>query len=132
MPTPTGVVWRRSEHTAAKHDLLRRYFLAWLPILFKTHGRCVYAEGFAGPGVYDRGEAGSPVIALEVVAAHRDLLAGMPHKRVDLLFVEEMPVGISASSRSSIGPARGSPRFRRTRWFIRRLAATALTSSRNC
>lgn len=89
MATPTSVVWDRHPHTAAKHDLLRRYFSAWLPILFMTHQRITYAEGFAGPGVYSRGEPGSPVIALEVIASHRDLLASQTHRSVDVLFVEE-------------------------------------------
>jgi three-Cys-motif partner protein len=89
VPTPTGVLWQRDAHTAAKHDLLRRYVAAWLPILFTTHRRVTYAEGFAGPGIYEQGEPGSPVIALEVVASHIDLLRAHPSHGLDLLFVEE-------------------------------------------
>lgn len=89
MAAPTGVVWARDPHTGAKHDLLRRYFAAWLPILFTNYPRATYAEGFAGPGIYEGGEPGSPVIALEVIASHRDLLAAHPHRPVDVIFVEE-------------------------------------------
>lgn len=89
MATPTGDVWPRDPHTGAKHDLLRQYLLAWLPILFTTHDRLTYAEGFAGPGVYTKGEPGSPVIALEVIGEHRDLLTAHPYRRVDVVFVEE-------------------------------------------
>jgi len=89
MATPTGVVWARDPHTAAKHDLLRHYFAAWLPILFQTHPHLTYAEGFAGPGVYKDDEPGSPVIALEVIASHRDLVALHAHRVVDVVFVEE-------------------------------------------
>ncbi len=83
------MVWTRDAHTAAKHDLLRRYLGAWLPILFTTHPKVTYAEGFAGPGIYADGEAGSPIIALEVVASHLDLLRVHPSHRLDVLFVEE-------------------------------------------
>lgn len=89
MPTPTGVVWARDPHTAAKHDLLRQYFAAWLPILIQTYPHVTYAEGFAGPGVYENGEPGSPVIALEVIASHQALLAVHPDRTVDVLLVEE-------------------------------------------
>lgn len=89
MATPTGVVWARDPHTGAKHDLLRHYLAAWLPILFTTHPRVTYAEGFAGPGVYEGGEPGSPVIALEVITSHRDLLAAHPHHGADVIFLEE-------------------------------------------
>jgi three-Cys-motif partner protein len=89
MATPTGEVWDRDPHTGAKHDLLRRYFAAWLPILFTNHPRLTYVEGFAGPGVYTRNEPGSPVVALEVLASHRGLLAAHPERAVDVVFVEE-------------------------------------------
>ena len=89
MATPTEIVWARDPHTAAKHDLLRKYLSAWLPILFTTHPRVTYADGFAGPGVYNRDEPGSPVIALEVIAKHQDLLAAHPDHTLDVVFIEE-------------------------------------------
>jgi three-Cys-motif partner protein len=87
MPTRDSVVWERDPHTAAKHDLLRSYLSAWVPILVTTFGRATYAEGFAGPGVYEGGEPGSPVIALEVVSSHRGVFVGS--RQLDLVFVEE-------------------------------------------
>lgn len=86
---PTGDTWHRDPHTGAKHDLLRRYLQAWLPILFQTFPRITYAEGFAGPGIYTGGEPGSPVVALEVMHEHRQLLASMPTKAVHVVLVEE-------------------------------------------
>ena len=32
-------VWHLEPHTAKKHEILRRYFQAWLPILGQTNGR---------------------------------------------------------------------------------------------
>lgn len=68
MAAPDDVLWARDPHTGAKHDLLRNYLQAWFPIM--VHGGfpgITYAEGYAGPGEYTGGEAGSPIIALEQV-----------------------------------------------------------------
>lgn len=66
MAQPTAIVWERDPHTEAKHDILRRYLQAWYPIMLQAGFPGVtYAEGFAGPGEYSKGEPGSPVIALE-------------------------------------------------------------------
>ena len=35
MAVPTGILWERDPHTAAKHTLLRRYMSAWFPIMAK-------------------------------------------------------------------------------------------------
>ncbi|MFB7618109.1 three-Cys-motif partner protein TcmP [Kitasatospora sp. NPDC056181] len=87
MSAPKEVIWHRDPHTAAKHDLLRRYLLAWAPILL-THNEVVtYAEGFAGPGVYEGGEAGSPVIAHQVLAGALRQRA----RRIKMVLVEEDP-----------------------------------------
>lgn len=89
MPLPSGVTWSRDPHTAAKHDLLKHYFSAWLPILFQKYAHVTYAEGFAGPGIYQGDEPGSPVIALQVLASHRTLLTTHADHVVDVFFVEE-------------------------------------------
>jgi three-Cys-motif partner protein len=57
-------------HTAAKHRILQNYLFAWLPIMSKFNGRLVYIDGFAGPGIYEGGEPGSPVIALNAYLQH--------------------------------------------------------------
>jgi len=66
MTAPTKTVWPLEPHTRAKHEILRRYLEAWTAILglggFPTIG---YVDGFAGPGIYDNGEDGSPIIALK-------------------------------------------------------------------
>jgi three-Cys-motif partner protein len=63
-------VWELEPHTAKKHEILRRYFDAWLPIMSKWNGRVVYIDGFAGPGSYSNGEDGSPVIVLKAARDH--------------------------------------------------------------
>ena len=69
-------VWDIEPHTAAKHEILKRYLGAWIPILSKGRDRIVYIDGFAGPGEYSSGDPGSPIIALDLArrwAARRPL-----------------------------------------------------------
>src|SRR4051794_32560883 len=67
--------WVYSQHAAAKHEILRRYLGAWLPILGSRHPKLVIYDGFAGRGRYRDGEDGSPVLmfkrASEAVDAGR-------------------------------------------------------------
>ncbi|MFF9171921.1 MULTISPECIES: three-Cys-motif partner protein TcmP [unclassified Streptomyces] len=85
MAVPKDAVWERDPHTAAKHDLLKRYLEAWAPILLSRNDVITYAEGFAGAGVYKQGEPGSPVVAYEVFAR---ALHRFP-KRMRLILMEE-------------------------------------------
>jgi three-Cys-motif partner protein len=87
MAKDLGTVWDLEPHTAAKHAILRRYLQAWIPILSSAHGRVVYIDGFAGPGVYSRGEDGSPVIAVKSALEHASRIRG----EIAFLFVELDP-----------------------------------------
>lgn len=64
-------MWQLEPHTLAKHEILRRYLAAWFPIMSKWNRRIVFFDGFAGPGIYASGEAGSPIIALRVLIDHQ-------------------------------------------------------------
>lgn len=66
-----GTTWDLDPHTEKKHEILRRYFEAWLPIMAKWNGRVVYIDGFAGPGRYSKGEDGSPIIVLKSARDHK-------------------------------------------------------------
>jgi len=68
---PDETIWRIEPHTAAKHQILRKYLDAWYPILSTYNAKIVYVDGFAGPGRYTGGEPGSPVIALDSALKHR-------------------------------------------------------------
>lgn len=72
MPSRLSTIWELEPHTKAKHEILRRYLQAWLPIITRWNGRVVYIDGFAGPGIYKKGEEGSPIIALKEAVGHRD------------------------------------------------------------
>lgn len=70
MSESTGATWPIEPHTQAKHEILRYYLGAWFPILATTQHRLLYIDGFAGPGEYEGGEDGSPIIALKVARDH--------------------------------------------------------------
>jgi three-Cys-motif partner protein len=88
MAAPKTTVWKLDPHTRAKHAILRRYLQAWTPIL--TQGgfpKVAYLDGFAGPGQYEGGEDGSPIIALKAALDHSARITG----QVIFVFVEEKP-----------------------------------------
>ncbi|MGH9919905.1 MAG: three-Cys-motif partner protein TcmP [Nitrososphaerales archaeon] len=57
----------------------------WLPILGKRSQSMNYIDAFAGPGVYQGGQPGSPVIALETARDH----VMRPKGSVNFLFIEK-------------------------------------------
>lgn len=57
-------------HTVAKHLILKRYLDAWFPILGRYNDRINYIDGFAGPGEYEGGEKGSPLLAIDAARSH--------------------------------------------------------------
>lgn len=78
-------------HTAAKHLLLRRYLDRWFPILGRGNDRINYIDGFAGPGEYESGHAGSPLIAIEAARQHLDCGTLSPHVQITFAFIEARP-----------------------------------------
>jgi len=81
--------WPLAPHTRTKHEILKRYLDAWLPILGSWAGRIVFIDGFAGPGRYSGGEPGSPVIALQALLAHPFFQQPRPGREVVFAFIEE-------------------------------------------
>ncbi len=86
MPDETRPLWELQPHTRAKHAILDRYLRAWFPILATQSQQLVYFDGFAGPGRYEGGEEGSPLIALNAARQHFARLRG---NRLLFVFVEE-------------------------------------------
>jgi three-Cys-motif partner protein len=84
---PVDTIWTPDPHTLAKHDLLRRYLGAWFPIMSRYESKVVFIDGFAGPGAYDTGDPGSPIVAIETLLGHR-YFAGMADTTFLFLFAE--------------------------------------------
>ncbi len=85
MAKPKEVIWEMAPHTQAKHEILRRYLSAWLPIITRWNGRALYIDGFAGPGEYKGGEDGSPIIAIKAMTDHRFPITS----EVVMIFIEK-------------------------------------------
>ena len=86
MTKTTETIWPIEEHTKAKHEILRRYLDAWFPILGSKIPRILYIDGFCGPGRYEHGEPGSPIIALTRALSLKQYLA---NAEVNFLFIDE-------------------------------------------
>lgn len=68
--TVKNTIWDMNPITHAKHVILKRYLGAWFPIL-QSWRVLNYIDGFAGPGIYSKGEKGSPLIAIETAINHK-------------------------------------------------------------
>lgn len=80
-----ATIWKIDPHTQAKHLILKIYWQAWFPIMTRWNQRVLYIDGFAGPGVYEGGEKGSPVIVLETARDH----IAQPENEVIFTFIEK-------------------------------------------
>jgi len=88
-PLPT--VWPIEDHTKAKHEILRRYLGGWFPILTAYgRSRVVYFDGFCGPGVYSKGEPGSPIVALNTLVTH-SMFSRLNHAEFVFFFIDKDP-----------------------------------------
>lgn len=87
MSVPKTTLWAMDDHTRAKHEILRRYLEGWLPIMTSYNGRIIYLDGFAGPGEYDKGQPGSPLIAIDTFLNHT--YSPVRTKEVQFFFIEQ-------------------------------------------
>lgn len=94
MPEP--ILWDLDDHTRAKHQVLRAYLSAWLPIMGQQALRVndplnppklLVVDGFAGPGRYATGEDGSPLIMLKTLLEH-DAFERIQDVQFIFLFIE--------------------------------------------
>lgn len=72
-------------HTKVKHEILRKYLEKWFPILGQYNKSLVFIDGFAGPGRYQSGDSGSPLIALDTAINHSSNLTS----NISFLFIEK-------------------------------------------
>lgn len=85
----SSVLWALETHTLGKHLVLREYLKAWFPIMGSKRGQILFIDGFAGPGEYEKGEEGSPLIALHAFSNHA--ARGKVVSEVRFVFIEEDP-----------------------------------------
>lgn len=82
MTAPRKTLWKLDPHTLGKHLVLEGYLKAWLPITSSWSQRILFIDGFAGPGRYENGEDGSPLIALNTFKNHNYL----KHSNFEIVF----------------------------------------------
>jgi three-Cys-motif partner protein len=82
-------LWDYTGHTAAKHRLLVHYLHAWFPIISSRSKGINVIDGFAGPGRYTGGEAGSPLLMIDAFVGHGNRTPAMDAAEVYYDFVEE-------------------------------------------
>lgn len=63
--------WKMKQQTRVKHEILQFYLKAFIAILSRPAGArqqttLHFVDGFAGRGIYEGGEPGSPIIAMRV------------------------------------------------------------------
>ena len=60
---------------------------AWLPIILTKYEKAMFVDAFAGPGEYEKGGLGSPLIALNALEQHasKNRMTG----QIDFVFIEE-------------------------------------------
>lgn len=61
-------IWDITPHTKAKHLILKAYFQAWFSIVGQKFDKVIYVDGFCGPGIYSKGEPGSPILVIDEAA----------------------------------------------------------------
>ena len=88
MAVPKETRWPIEHHTKVKHLILGLYLKAWLPIMATHNGCIMFIDGFAGPGRYEGGEEGSPLIALRTLLEHSYFQRPQPNREVGFLFIE--------------------------------------------
>lgn len=88
MATPKKTLWPIEPHTLAKHAILEGYLQAWFAILGQKRTDMLYVDGFCGPGRYQGGEPGSPIVALE---AAKNNLNNIGNSKVHFWFIDESP-----------------------------------------
>jgi three-Cys-motif partner protein len=90
------IIWKRDAHTKAKHDLLLAFFNKWVSIhsehfAKRRDGLVRIYDGFAGPGVYEGGESGSPLILMRALCTNPRLRERWNRVSYELHFVEKHP-----------------------------------------
>ncbi len=86
---PKTTLWKLEDHTLGKHFVLKNYMDAWLPIMRRWNGRVLFIDAFAGPGKYEGGQDGSPIVALKSLIEHseRQRMKG----EINYIFIERDP-----------------------------------------
>jgi three-Cys-motif partner protein len=88
VPKPSGTVWRSEPRTLLKHQVYRWYLDCWMGKICQRFPVSAIVDCFAGPGFYEDGPDGSPVVIANTFLGH-SRLAGFNMMR--LICLEKRP-----------------------------------------
>jgi len=100
---------RKQAAAVLKHGILSRYPRVFATMAGKRTGRVVYFDGYAGPGRYEDGSPGSPLLAVETARA-----TAQWDRDVECLFAEKDPA-FAADLRRTLD-AEAPPGMKYTVW----------------
>jgi three-Cys-motif partner protein len=63
-------VWRSDPHTMVKHLVYRHYLACWMAKILQKFRAATIVDSFAGPGVYEDGPDGSPILIAKAYLEH--------------------------------------------------------------
>lgn len=88
MPLPDNAPekWELDEHTKVKHQILEKYMRTWIQKLSSTNEKMGYIDCFAGKGIYNNGEPGSPIIVMKTAQEKINQLPNL--KKFNCTFIE--------------------------------------------
>ena len=63
-------IWPSDPHTLVKHLVYRHYLECWMPKILQRFPQATIVDAFAGPGIYEDGLDGSPILAARTFLSH--------------------------------------------------------------
>jgi three-Cys-motif partner protein len=75
LPASAPEKWEYRQHMRVKHSILSKYLEGWIRHLGGTRKRLLYFDGFAGRGIYESREVGSPIIAMRIARKNEHLFS---------------------------------------------------------
>lgn len=103
-------VWRSDPHTQVKHLVYRNYLQCWMPKILQKFPQATIVDAFAGPGIYEDGPPGSPVVIAKTFLEHA---AYLRFSTLNVVCLEERPDRVEELRRQvALIPA--SPKLRIT------------------
>jgi len=89
--------------SARKLSIIEKYIGGFSRILGSKHKEVYYVDGFAGRGVYDNGEKGSPVLAAEVSQAFQQSNTSFTLRCINVEKDHDNFVNLSAETKRFVG-----------------------------
>lgn len=79
-------IWSSDPHLQVKHLVYRKYMDCWMAKILQTFPKATIVDAFSGPGIYEDGAPGSPILAAKAYLEH----SSRPRfKKLDLICLEE-------------------------------------------